>query len=798
MIRNYLSVIFRNFLKSPLYAGINVSGFALGLLSVILIVRYVTFEMSYDKTLDDNIHRVVVHTAEESLASTAVPLGPALTEGLSQVQSYARFRELSGIFHAHSGDQGVMMDHFLMGDGELLSFFNVELLRGDSEALKSAGNVIISQSLATTFGVNLGSEVLFYDRNFGQMKLNIAGIMSDWPANSHIHANALVSLPTLNLYNKNSFWATLDNWGWNDFYTYVKLHSVPGDGLVNDLIDINLGSDFREQQQISLAFQPVAEIHTTSNLVAEFMPNNDSRTLNYLLVMAVFILLIATVNYVNLTSARGLQRSREECLRKNLGATRGQFIGQFNLEAMVLLAFSLILSITLYQILRPVAVQQLGPAFQTSWKWNDLLILMVFFIPVFMWSVLQPSWLLSAVSVIDAINGKIKTTRRGTVLRNGSILLQMIVSILLIFSSIFVYKQINFLQNSELGMNIDHLLVVQRPQEGVEDYGARAKSYSEVLKSIGVVENVTASGAVPGKGFNWSTSSLQVKGKEIEQVWPRPGFSVTYVDNDFVDTYQIGVLAGEGRYTGLDSIPRLILNQMAVNSLGLHTADAVPGLRLMNGDNEFEVAGVIDDYYHNTKKSQITPTVLLLSENPNFFTIRYNGGGDPLSTTTKLLSDVEELYFKYFPETTFQYFFMDELFEQQYQSEVKFGVLVAIFCSMAVFLSCIGLVGLSTFTLERRRKEMGIRKVLGASTSGLLGFLSADIVKMVVLSSLIAMPLAYYMASEWLKDYPYKDTTDWWQFVLPFIILLSLALFSVSAQILKLSKTNPVDSIRYE
>ncbi len=800
MLRNHLLIAIRLLKRSPLYFLISVMGFSLSLLACILLLRFVSYEMNYDSDLPDNLYRIGILEDEEASASTPVPTGPALKNELTAVTEYIRFAPLRGIIKAGTNEAGFEMEDIVMGDGDFFTSFNLQLLKGSRNEMVNPGRIYISESVALRLFDQadelIGKEVLIYENNFGEMKLTVAGIYKDRTEQTHVPIQAFVSLSTLELYNQNSFWAKTDNWGWNSFYTYVRMEHQPEEEELLQLLDKYVGAEYREQQKLSVQFIPVGEVHTTINQQNEYSEGTNAAILHSLMAISFFILVIAAVNYINMTSAKGLKRAKEVGLRKNMGGSRSGIIRQFSLEAMIILAISFLITITLYQLLKPVLEEIMGRSIYAEWNLKETFLLLIVIIPVLFWSAWQPSWILSRFSLREVIQGKIQYSSGGRSFRKFSVIFQMVISLILLCGVILIQRQVRYMQNLDLGMNIDHLLIIERPKDSKDITNQASLSFENALRAMAPVSSVTVSGSVPGNGFNWSTNALQVKGSQNDQ--RETLYAVTYIDNYFVHTYDINLLAGVGAYQDEDNTLKILINEAASKSLGFTSPEEAVDRVLINGDTEMKVIGVVGNYFHQTSRQSYSPTVMLLDRNPQFYTIRYHTGDTPLQSSSDIVALSESVFQTYFPEGTFDYSFPDEVFRDKLNAERKLNIQMGLFSGLAIFLSCIGLVGLSIFTLESRSKEMGIRKILGASSISLFGKLSGGISAMVLISSIVALPVAYVLVTNWLQNYPNRIIITPWPMLLPVLILLFFSLASVSYQFFKLSTTNAIESIRYE
>ncbi|MEM1407774.1 MAG: FtsX-like permease family protein, partial [Bacteroidota bacterium] len=645
----------------------------------------------------------------------------------------------------------------------------------------------------------LGKEIDYYEDNFGLLKLSVGGVLRSLPQNSHFRMDALVSLKSIE--NNNSFWAKLDNWGWNDFYTYAKLKAgtMVSDKSIIDFLDKYIGEEYRLSANLEVFFQPVEDIHLSTDYGNEYGHNRNAISVYFLLIVGLIILLMAIINYVNLVTAKGFQRAKEVGVRKNLGASKGQLIGQFSLEALIVNVAAFLLAVTTVQLSMPVLSKYIGGAF-TQPLFSNPLVLGAAFIPVMIgiiWSAVQPSLLIAAFSMNDILKGKVSNYGKGLLYRKGSVVVQFVLSLALMTTSYIIYQQVAYFQNKDLGINIDQVVVVERPKQNTDEYGDRAQSFKNTLASYNQISAVSASGSIPSGGFNWSTSDLKRTDKSMASETDQ-GISITYIDNGFYDVYEPQILAGTAQYVGEDATLKALINKSALSPLTFDNAEEAIDKVIATDEISIRVIGVINDYNHRSLKIRAEPALYLLNDNPNYFSIRYNTGENPLASTREVLQIIEKEYKASFPDNLYQYEFLDDRFANQYQSETNFGWVMLLFTILGIFLASLGLFSLSAYNLSQRTKEVGIRKVLGANTVSLLWNLSFDFLKLIFLALLVAVPTAYYFGEKWLEEFTNKISFSVTTFLLPIIALMVITLVTTAYHMLKLAKTNPVDSLRYE
>ncbi|MEQ8924917.1 MAG: FtsX-like permease family protein, partial [Fulvivirga sp.] len=617
---------------------------------------------------------------------------------------------------------------------------------------------------------------------------------------SHLLVDAVLSMKSLE--GSNNFWATFDNWGWGEFYTYVELNDDTQFSSTDSkqFLDKHIGEENRKRAGLELIAQPIASIHTTTGILNEISPTRDQRILDFLQLIAAIIVFLAAINYVNLSTAKGIKRAKEVGIRKNLGATRGALTAQFALESMALNLLALAFAVTIIQIIQPWLINGIGEAFESSVFASDSSVYLSL-IPIaiaLLWSTFQPALVISNFSVIKVMKGKVSDNGNGKFYRNVSVGIQFAVSLILMITTYVIYEQIRYFQNYNLGINIDQKIIVNKPKEQVDNYLEKAITFRNSLESLAAVQNVSASGSVPAHGFNWATNSMRRVDKPAERVGEY-GINVTYIDEEYVEIYQPEVLLGSTSINDFSNEKKAVINESALNPLEIESLEQAIGMKVTNdGKDEFEIIGVIKNYQHTSLLMESRPAIFIFENNPQYFTIQYNLGNQGLARTNQLITDINKLYNAAFGSVNFEYAFLDEKFAEEYRYESFLANIIISFTGVSILLAGMGLFGLSFFNMERKTKEVGIRKTLGASTVSLFKVNFTPIFKLFIMASIFAIPLAMLISTKWLEDYTNKIDLNIIYFIIPAGILLVVMLFTVSYHLLKLNNVNPVESLRYE
>jgi putative ABC transport system permease protein len=623
----------------------------------------------------------------------------------------------------------------------------------------------------------------------------ITGIMES-PENSHLKFSFLLSYPTLTTLWGKSF---EEAWGWYDFYTYVLLK--PGadpkalEAKFPDFI-ANYGERENERERTRFVLQPLQEIHLCSDLIQEARVNGNGDAVYFLMVIALFILVIAWVNYVNLATARAVERAKEVGIRKSIGANKIQLIVQFIGEAIVINFAAAVLGLALLSAAIPffneLANKELTYSiFSDTNLWYSLAGL---FVLGSVFSGLYPAFVLSSYQPARVLKGSMKGSREGIFLRKSLVVIQFVFSMALITGTIIVYQQLQFMQNRNLGINIDQTVVINAPGYLSVDslYGKYLHAYRNEIESHPDIKNFTAVSEVPGNLIFWTTGAKRVGADESE----RNQMYIMGVDYEFFNTFGNTFLAGRGygqEFTGDSS--SVILNRKAVEIFNLKSAENALGQKIQIGGDTMEVVGVVENYHQEGLKQDFRPTAFRLQRDArSYFCVKMQT--EKLGQTMAFL---KEHYATIFPNNPFDYFFLDTFFNRQYQNERQFGSVFGFFAGLAIIVACLGLSGLASFTAVQRTKEIGIRKVLGSSVSKIFLLLSKDFLKLVVIANVIAVPIIWVVMDKWwLNSFTFRIEIGAAVFILSALVTTFIALATVSYQSIAAAITNPVKSLRYE
>lgn len=794
MFRNYFIITLRNIKKHKAFSLINISGLAIGIACCLLIFEYVKFEQSFDDyhADKDRIFEVGMNFTNadvtEGTSQTGAPLGPALKENFPEVEIFARVMHVgSGL--VKYGDNVFYEDKRLYAENDLFQILTIPFLQGDSKtALLRPATVVITSSIAKKyFGMDnpIGKSIRINTKDF-----EVTGVTEDQPLNSHFKFNVLMSLKTLEEQSNYPFQV----WFLCNFHTYVKLAPSTDVIAFAEKIDPVINKYYKDDLEIgdtlSYILQPVKDIHLYSQMDDELEPGGNPASINVFIIVSVFILLIACINFMNLTTAKSSIREKEVGIRKTAGANRKQLAIQFLGETLVMSIISIFLAIIILVAVLPVFNSITGTVFAIEDFIEPTvfisILLLLFMITIFAGG--YPAFILSSFNPVAVLKGNSQSWGKGALLRKILVVSQFAISILLVISSVIIYKQIDFMKNKDLGFDKEQKIIIPVRFRIADKY---EMIKSEFLKDP-TFSNASFSSTVPGRDLTgiWTTN--------IEGRTDKPGVNMSYyyIDPDFIKHYGIKVVAGRSfqKDIGTDLQHTYMINETAMRSLGWATPEEAIGQKLVGIDSAQAIIGVVKDFNYAGLQNELEPMVLEWRPRSfGYLTLTLNTGN-----VEHALSFAEEKWKELFPEKPYEYHFLDEDFARLYNSEEHFAKLISYFTLLGFLIASLGLFSLASFLTERRTKEIGVRKVLGASVSGITILVSKEFIKWVIVANLIAWPVAYYFMNNWLQDFAYRINITLWPFLLSGLVALSIAIFTVSFQSIKAALANPVNSLRNE
>lgn len=806
MFKNYFKITLRNLLKYKGYSFINITGFAIGIACCLLILLFIRDELSFDRYHKnaDRIYRVgvkgVINNNEFGLVSSPSPMAKAFLDEFPEVEKVVRiYNEIDREYSVRYKDKIFNESGFLHADDSIFEVFTFPLIEGDpATALKEPNSVIITKETAERY---FGSEnpvgrTLTRDNRYDY---TITGIVENIPHNSHFHFDFLASFNTLDV-SRTPVWLN------NNVMTYVVLQKeYPIEQLeakFPDFINKYIGPQVKMALGITLDefissgsrydffTQPLTDIHLHSHFMAEFEPNSDIKYVYIFLVIALFILLIACINFMNLSTARSSARAKEIGIRKVMGSKRIQIIRQFLTESVVLTFISVLIALILVKLTLPVFNNVTGKQLTVEYL-NSIFLIPGIFGIIILVGILAgsyPAFFLSSFHPISVLQKRIKTEKKNqSIIRNSLVVFQFAVFITLCVCTLVVRDQLNFIRNRNLGFDKEHILVINRAQS----LGTRIEEYkNEILQNSGII-CASASSNLPGKQY--TLTGFQIEGKPKETLYQA---AVVSVDPDFAKTYDLETV--EGRYLSEEhSIDTLsvVINESAVKSFDF---DNPVGKCILAPSNNrtmrIPIVGVIKDFHFESLHQKIRPMVIVPSFlQHRFISIRIQP--ENISSTLNFLKNKWEQFATGQP---FDFFFLDDQLNNLYKEDRRMGTIVSVFSVLALFIGCLGLYGLVSFATERRKKEVGIRKVLGASVSNIVFLFTKEFSKWVLLANILAWPAAWYFMNKWIQNFAYRTNIGWNLFLMAGITAIVIAVLTISYQVTKSAAANPVKSIRYE
>jgi putative ABC transport system permease protein len=817
MMRSYLIVAFRNVLKSKVFSAINVLALSIGLAACILIFEFVSFEFSYDK-FNEKLHRTYRITNDRFQNGKLIQhgtimyptIGPTMARDYAEIEEYTRLMP-GGTMNVKINDSNFRGDVCHFADEHFFSVFSFKLLAGErSTMLKDPYAAVLTEKTASKYFEisNKDYSELIGKTFFWGLDTNpytVKGICENIPSNSHIQFDALVSYATLIKYDKGAD----DSWTWSDMRHYLVLKpGTPYMQLENKFDGFSeryFKGDKVTGSIEKFYLQPLADAHLYSDYEYDIATTANGKAVWAMLVVALFILVIAWINYVNLTTSRALDRAKEVGLRKVMGAVKWQLVKQFIFESLIITGLAFGLSLVLVVALQSTFNQIVGHELSlgsvlTSLSMNGVLMLLLVLGAGTLLSGFYPAFVLSSYHPVTVLKGKFTRSVQGNFLRKALVMFQFTSSAALIIGTFIVSKQIDFMNNADLGMNIKNMIVIQSPELMPWDstFVERVESYKHALMQVNGVISATTTGRLPGDRLARSFG-VRLSDQSSDTQYTLTNMSV---DHSFFDTYGVSLLAGR-KFLPADHDPdfeklnKVILNKNAIQLLGIQKAEDAVGREIIwgnNGTRKWTIVGVVANFHQEGLQKPMEPIFF----RPVYSTSSPTSVKINTKDLQKTVAEIEATYKKFFPGNSFEYTFLEDRYRRQYNDDTRFGKVVGIFTVLAIIVSCLGLVGLSSYTATQRTKEIGIRKVLGASLANIVTILSFDFIRLVLIAVMLSLPIAYFSMQNWLEEYAYRITPDWTLFIFPIGIIILIAAVTISFQIIKTAMTNPAETVKYE
>ena len=816
MFKSYFKTAWRNLLKYKLFSVINIAGLSVGITACLLILQYVSFHLSFDRfnANANDLYRVTNDRYQNGKliqhgTITYSAISKAMQDDFPEVINHTRVQPNTSILR--KDDKKLGDQPGLAVENSFLSMFNYSLIAGDKKnALTEPNTIILTETLARKLFDVKGND---FQRVVGQLvkkdnesSYKVSAICKDLPENSHLKFSFLFSYCTL--YRK---------WGWkeaeydftdSDFWHYIQLKP----GTDYKALEAKLAAFSQRHFQGSKVsgseekffLQPLTKAHLYSDYEYEIGTTASSRVVWSMVIIAALIILIAWINYVNLATAKSVERAKEVGVRKVSGATKTQLVKQFLTESLLINLIALVVALLLLSLMQQpfnALIQQhlsLGYLFHNGLNGFNVITLLVTLMGLGIFvSGFYPAFVLSSFKPIKVLKGKYFSSSKGIHLRQALVVFQFAITVALIISSLVVYNQMRYVSKQSLGVNLSQVLIVKPPQLTQWDstFIDRENALQSELRQIPHVLNVANSGAVPGNEMGRSFDLSLSESKTAEHFTTRK----VGVSQEYIPVYGIKLLAGRN-FDNTDYNPdwrkvhNLVLNENVCKLLGFKTPQEAVGKQIHVMGGQWNVVGVIADFHQKSLRYPLEPLIVL----PYFSS--YNSLSIKVNTKDieKTMAAIKAKYDAFFPGNLFDYYFLDDKYNQQYADDVLFGKVFGIFSGLAVLIACLGLLGLSLYTTVQRTKEIGVRKVLGASVSNIVLLLSKDFIKLVLFAFVIASPIAWWVMNSWLNDFAYRINISAWVFIAAGLLAVVIALATISFQSIKAAIMNPVRSLRSE
>ncbi|MEP7323753.1 MAG: ABC transporter permease [Saprospiraceae bacterium] len=793
MIKNYFLVAFRNIKKHGVYSIINISGLAIGLTACFLIFLYVRFELSYDQfhTKLDRIYRLVtdIKTPSEVIktGNTSWAFGPNIKPEFPEVEAFARVEKAS--LYVRNGENKFQEDQAFYADSTLFEIFDFKIVSGNPHTvLKDPLSIVLSETTARKYFNTtnpIGQTMILRDDT---TVAKVTGVMKDMPLNSQIQADMFVSMSTrTQIFNK----GIEEEWGGFGTSTYLLLKPGADPNQLTAkfpaFIEAKNGEQ-RKQSQMFFTFllEPMKDVYLRSTRGS--FQNGSIRNVYVFSIVAIFILLLACINFINLTTARSAERGREVGIRKVAGAAGSQLISQFMGESVILCLFAFILTLGCSYLFLPLFNKMAGKIISPGifHQGFPILILLSTSIGVGLLAGIYPAVILSSFQPVTVLKGRFTSGHRGVTLRKSLVVMQFVISITLIIGTLVVYRQTNFMRSHDLGFNKDQMLILDTKNDPAK------LAFLQELSNLNSIKSTSIGSAVPGGGNSGAYSQIENKQGDFQIA----NLDVYFVDYNYIPQYQMTMVAGRAfsKEFGTDTTQAMVINETAVHLFGYASPSDAIGRKFKQWGREGNIIGVVKDFHFRALQQKIKPLTMRMEPG------RFNKITAKVQTSAlpETIAAVENLWKKILPNRPFSYYFLDEFFDRQYRGEERFGKLFFNFAILAIFISCLGLLGLASYSTLQRTREIGIRKVVGASVFSIVNLLSKDFIKLVCVSILIAAPLAWFGINKWLQDFEYRVNIGWWVFVLAGMMAITIALLTVGFQAIRAAVAKPVKSLRIE
>lgn len=803
MLINYIKIFFRQLFSQKVNSLIHIGGLSIGISAVLIIMIYVRFEQSYDVDLptSEQLYRInLTSIAQDELVETSARTSPAMgesfTKEIAAVEDFSRV-VIMGEVIAGFEDQFIREDNIFLTDQKYFDFFDVKLTKGDFGKMDQPLKAMISQNISDKiFGEKdpVGKTLEINSTNFdGTVDFEIIGVYNSLPANRHLKPEILISYSTLHHFIGKEIDQSYD---WINQYTYLKLTPEADISETEQAMNASLLTHFGEtlksrNSEWDLSLQPVPTIHTSLDYTGEYEKGIDGKKLGYFIWIGAFVLLMIYLNSINILNSKALLRAKEIGVRKVSGGNRFQIFIQILTECLVinLLATSIaaiFVSVVGSRLNSVLNLELPDSIFQVQ---EYLLPLVGFWLIGTIISGAYPAFLLTSFSAANALKGSLKFKLKSAFAR-PLLIVQLVFCLVIIAGMLTVYKQLDFMRAQKLGINLENKLVFRSPMLFIEGSGNYQEQIKNSIGSLNSIKKIGATNEIPGNEVYWRSDEFKIEGKEKNGAM----FTMLDVGNGYFDVFGIELLAGKSFNQAIEQGSEAIINKKALAALGFQNPEEALGENLQYGNSKVPIIGVVDDYRQQGVNVEVEPLVLnYASGDLNYYAVDF-GDSDPAKT----IKEIEDLFKKSYPNSPFEYYFLDEHFDKQYKSEQQFVKLFGMASIVAVLVAVMGILGVTSQLVLQRNKELSIRKILGASPKEILQLISGEYLIWLSICFLAGIPFSYFLLSGWLENFQVQISLGWWFFVLPALSIMLMFLATTCYQTLKAIFINPSEILKNE
>ncbi len=803
MFKNNFKIALRYLMKNKLYSILNIMGLALGIAAFVIISLYVSYERSYDHfDGSSQVYRIFMDykigdTFSPGDAQTYNLSGPTFKKEFPEIIEQVRLFRLDKVTFVH-GEKVMEQHNGALADATYFDIFNTSLIAGNLTDFEKPNTIILTQSLADKiFGDQqaIGKRISVYDGS--EATLEVVGLVNDIADNTHFKTTYFISFSTMNTW-ASKFGNEEPNWRANNFFTYIKLDPNVDVAALREKIK---NTDFEDDPDERHNIEALTDIHLYSNKPYEAEANGSISRIRFLSAIAFIILVLSWLNYVNLATAKSLERSREVGIRKVAGAHRYQLIFQSFGESLLLNVFAILVGLGMVFLLLPLFNQFVGKELILGLSnFSTIIPFLLFILAGTLLSGIYPAVVISGFSPLRALKGKIRVAKGGIGIRKVLITVQFMATAILIIGTLVVSKQIDYLREQPIGAELSNVVALKSELLGnVRDslIIQKADVLQAELLQLPFVKNVSRTRTYPGDGYDNLSSTVGIIYPDgIER--PQQLFYIYGAQPEYFDLLDIKILAGKPFFKNTEEREDIVINETFARIMGYQNAQEIIGKSVKFWGSTSTISGVMEDYHHFGLKEQIAPLIISSYKGMKTILVKFDDTNTSITGMEQHLDELSSKWKEIFPNSTLKYTFLDQKFEAQYREDKQFGQAFQLFTGLAIFIAGLGLFGLTSYTILQRKKEIGIRKVSGASVLQILTLLNKDFLKLVIIAFLVAVPISWYIMTQWLQEFAYKTTLSWWVFAIAGLAALSIALLSVSFQAIKAAMANPINSLKTE